>query len=205
MKAPVLVIFVVIRLLVCSQEAYVDSLERKREEHSVMLLETDQLLNEKEQRGIVRLDYFPVDTTWRIEGKLIKDKGKKFEMPTSTERKPIYRRYGWVCLRHDGREFRLAVYENLDLKGKEYKDYLFLPFKDAGAPLTTYGGGRYIELYKPKTTKSTTIIVDFNTAFNPYCVYSHRFSCPITPEINHLDFKIPAGEKNPIFLKTDGQ
>ena len=165
------------------------------------MLETDKVLNKKEQLGIESLAYFEIDTSWILKGELIKDKGKKFKMPTSTEREPIYRRYGWVCFEHDDLKFRLAVYQNLGLKDKKYKHYLFLPFKDANAPEITYGAGRYVELYKKK--KSGTITVDFNAAFNPYCVYSHRYSCPVTPEVNHLDFVIEAGEKNPVLKRTD--
>lgn len=200
-----LLIYILVFLSVSSasigQSSYEDSLRKERVSYEKKILESDEVLNEKEQLGIESLNYFDIDTSWRIEGQLIKDKGKKFKMPTSTERQHLYRRYGWVCLEHNGMQFRLAVYQNLELKDKKYKDYLFLPFKDANAPEITYGAGRYIELYKMKRSKS--IIVDFNTAFNPYCVYSHRYSCPVTPEINHLEFVIEAGEKNPLIQKTD--
>lgn len=184
-----------------AQSNYQDSLKQERISYQEKILESDELLNKKEQLGIESLNYFEIDTSWVLKGKLIKDKGEKFKMPTSTDRQPIYRRYGWVCLEREGQKFRLAVFQNLELKDKKYKNYLFLPFKDASAPEVTYGAGRYIEVYKEK--KSETIIIDFNTAYNPYCVYSHRYSCPITPAVNHIDFKIEAGEKNPIPLKTD--
>lgn len=193
--------FLAFSLSVQAQSEYIDSLKKERAAYEEKMLKSDEILNEKEQLGIESLDYFKIDTSWILESQLIKDKGKKFKMPTSTERQPTYRRYGWICLERNGRQFRLAVYQNLELKDKKYKHYLFLPFKDANAPEITYGAGRYVELYKKKRTK--TITVDFNTAFNPYCVYSHRYSCPVTPEINHLDFVIEAGEKNPKYRKTD--
>jgi uncharacterized protein (DUF1684 family) len=184
-----------------AQSNYQDSLKQERISYQEKILESGELLNKKEQLGIENLNYFEIDTSWIIKGQLIKDKGEKFKMPTSTERQPVYRRYGWVCLEHNDRKFRLAVYQNLELKDEKYKHYLFLPFKDANAPKVTYGAGRYIEVYKRKNTEIIT--VDFNTAFNPYCVYSHRYSCPITPQVNHLDFNVEAGEKNPTPLKTD--
>lgn len=197
-----------IALVLCSfiahaQNNYSDSLHRERQEFEDSLLKTDYLLNKMERAGIKAIDYFPVDTSWVIEGHLIKDSGKAFEMPTSTERKPKYKRYGWLCLKHGDRTFRLAAYQNLELKGKEYRNYLFVPFKDANAPELTYGGGRYLELHRERGSKAIT--VDFNAAFNPYCVYSHRFSCPITPAVNHLDFPIEAGEKNPVLKKSDNR
>lgn len=188
-------------LSVQAQLDYIDSLQKERAAYEEKMLQTDEVLNGKEQIGIESLEYFEIDTSWVLEGQLIKDKGKKFKMPTSTDREPVYRRYGWICLERNDRQFRFAVYQNLELKDKKYRQYLFLPFRDANAPEITYGAGRYIELYKKKRSKS--IQVDFNTAFNPYCVYSHRFSCPVTPEVNHIDFLIEAGEKNPSFRRTD--
>lgn len=193
--------FLAFSLSVQAQSEYIDSLQKERAAYEEKMLHTEEVLNGKEQLGIESLEYFETDTSWILEGELIKDKGKIFKMPTSTEREPVYRRYGWICLERNDRQFRLAVYQNLELKDKKYKHYLFLPFKDANAPEITYGAGRYIELYKEKRSKS--IKVDFNTAFNPYCVYSHRFSCPVTPEVNHLDFLIEAGEKNPKVRRTD--
>jgi uncharacterized protein (DUF1684 family) len=194
-------LFLVYSLAAFNQNGYNDSLEQERVSYEEKMLQSDELLNEMEQLGIESLQYFEIDTSWILVGGLIKDKGKKFKMPTSTERQPFYRRYGWVCLERNGQKFRLAIYQNLELKDKKYKNYLFLPFKDANAPDTTYGAGRYIELYKEKGSK--TITVDFNTAYNPYCVYSHRFSCPVTPQINHLDFIIEAGERNPLSKRIE--
>ena len=176
--------------------AYSDSLTEARQKFADKVLNTDYILNGMEQKGLDTLSYFPVDTTWRIKSRLIRDKGKRFEMPTSTDRTPKYRRYGWLCITHGDTTFRLAAYKNLELKGKEYKYYLFVPFKDANAPKTTYGAGRYIDVYRKRG--SDDVIVDFNTAYNPYCAYSHRYSCPITPSENHVDFKINAGEKLPV-------
>lgn len=184
-------------ILAFSQDpTYSDSLTKARQKFANKVLNTDYILNGMEQKGLDTLSYFEVDTTWRISAQLIKDKGKRFEMPTSTDRTPMYRRYGWLCITHGDTTFRLAAYKNLELKGKEYKYYLFVPFKDANAPKTTYGAGRYIDVYRKRG--SDDVIVDFNTAYNPYCAYSHRYSCPITPSENHVDFKINAGEKLPV-------
>ena len=34
-----------------------------------------------------------------------------------------------------------------------------------------------------------------NLAYNPYCAYNERWSCPLTPAENHLKVAILAGEK----------
>jgi uncharacterized protein (DUF1684 family) len=38
-------------------------------------------------------------------------------------------------------------------------------------------------------------IIDFNYAYNPYCAYNEKYSCPIPPIENHLKIAISAGEK----------
>ena len=37
--------------------------------------------------------------------------------------------------------------------------------------------------------------VDFNLAYNPYCAYNDRWSCPIPPRQNRISVRIEAGEK----------
>jgi uncharacterized protein (DUF1684 family) len=83
---------------------------------------------------------------------------------------------------------------------KEYKNYLFIPFRDASSNHETYGGGRYLDLQIPDGNKT---ILDLNTVYNPYCVYSHRYSCPIPPAENTLKLSILAGEKVPVGYSKD--
>ena len=54
----------------------------------------------------------------------------------------------------------------------------------------SYGGGRFLDL---KIPAGEIMIIDFNKAYNPYCAYNHKYSCPIPPEVNHMDIEIPAG------------
>jgi uncharacterized protein (DUF1684 family) len=39
------------------------------------------------------------------------------------------------------------------------------------------------------------IILDFNFAYNPSCVYDERWVCPLPPAQNQLPFEVAAGEK----------
>lgn len=140
------------------------------------------------------LPYFPPDSTFVVEATLIEtpDSGW-FEMPTSTNRRPLYRIYGWLHFTIQGKTVQLAVYQNKDLLKKEgLEDYLFLPFADLTNGEETYGGGRYLELRIP--LNSNQLSMDFNKAYNPYCAYSNRFSCPLVPSVNHLPVAVVAGE-----------
>ena len=58
--------------------------------------------------------------------------------------------------------------------------------------LESYGGGRYIDARIPE---GDTFIIDFNKAYNPYCAYNDKYSCPIVPRKNYLKTRIEAGVK----------
>lgn len=154
------------------------------------------VLNQEEILNFGGLDYFPFDSTFQINASLIKNKGKRFKMPTSTDRLPTYRRYGHVEFTINDSTYQLEVYQNMALRKEEgYEDYLFIPFKDGTTRIETYGGGRYLDIRIPE---GSSIVLDFNLAYNPYCAYSYRYSCPIPPAINSLSVKIRAGEKTPL-------
>jgi uncharacterized protein (DUF1684 family) len=140
------------------------------------------------------LDFFPIDEKYIVKAKFIKlKKQKPFEMPTTTTRKPKYIKYGKLHFTIDSKELVLTVYRNIDLsKRKGFKDYLFLPFLDETNGIETYGGGRFLDM---KVPKSNEVIIDFNKAYNPYCAYNHKYSCPIVPLENQLAVEINAGVK----------
>ncbi|HCZ36157.1 MAG TPA: hypothetical protein DHV26_09555, partial [Cytophagales bacterium] len=54
----------------------------------------------------------------------------------------------------------------------------------------SYGGGRYLDV---KIPEGDTMILNFNLAYNPYCAYSNRYSCPRVPSNNDLPVAIKAG------------
>lgn len=171
-------------------------IEMKRLDHIKELSDTTKgILNSEEIEHLGEVSYFTYDNNYVIKATFTKSKGKKFKMPTSTERTPIYRRYGYVDFVYQNDTARLEVYQNIALsKQEKYKNYLFIPFKDATSGKETYGGGRYLDLEIPEHTE---LVLDFNTVYNPYCAYSYRYSCPIPPKVNHLMIEINAGEKTP--------
>lgn len=85
-----------------------------------------------------------------------------------------------------------------------YGGGLFLPVKDglAGAPGGTYGGGRYLlDTVKGADLgpggSDDSLVVDFNFAYNPSCVYDPSWSCPLPQAGNTLREEIPVGERMP--------
>ncbi len=140
------------------------------------------------------LDFYPISEKFIVEATFVRTKKEKvFKMKTSTERTPMYKKYGELHFEMDGKKFQLNVYQNIELSSKPgFKDYLFLPFSDKTNGKETYIGGRYLDMRMPKSKK---VIINFNKAYNPYCAYNYKYSCPIVPLENDLTIEIKAGVK----------
>ena len=151
-------------------------------------------LKEKDLKNFKGLDFFTFDSTYVVIAKLIKTPNEKsFKMKTTTDRLPEYIKHGVVTFDLFDNSYSLNIYKNLDIINKEgYEDYLFLPFLDNTNGDESYGGGRYIDL---DITEEDTLEIDFNSAYNPYCTYNEKYSCPIVPRENYLPVKIKAGVK----------
>ena len=113
-----------------------------------------------------------------------------FDMLTTTTRKAKFRKYGVITFKIKDKKYALNVYQ-AEIRQESYQNSLFLPFKDLTNGVKTYAGGRYMELSIPK--EGSEIIVDFNKAYNPYCAYSSKYSCPVVPSENHLNVHIKVG------------
>jgi uncharacterized protein (DUF1684 family) len=79
-----------------------------------------------------------------------------------------------------------------------YGGGVFLPFSDATAGATTYGGGRYL-LDTAKSAdlglQGDELVLDFNFAYHPSCAYDAAWVCPLAPRSNVLAVPIEAGER----------
>ena len=115
-------------------------------------------------------------------------------MKTSTDRLPEYVKYGEAFFMLDKKELKLNIYQSMNHEKEEgYEDYLFLPYTYLTSGDGSYGGGKYLDL---KIPDGNSIIIDFNKTYNPYCAYSHRYSCPVPPEENDLLIRIEAGVRD---------
>ncbi len=140
------------------------------------------------------LDFYPINEKAFVVAQFVRTEDEKpFVMPTSGPKKPLYVKYGEAHFQLDGKELKLNIYRNIELsKKEEYKDYLFLPFSDLTSGKESYIGGKYIDL---KIPTGSTIVIDFNLSYNPYCAYSHKYSCPKVPLENDLAVEVKAGVK----------
>jgi hypothetical protein len=148
-------------------------------------------LSESQRERFEKLEYFPYDSQWRLTVPL--------EPPSS--RSPIK-----IDLGEDG-DFRITEIGQVWIRAdarlslfwvEGYGGGLFLPFADGTNGETTYGGGRYLlDGIKGADLgmQGEQLILDFNFAYNPSCVYDDRWVCPLPPEQNCLPFEVAAGEK----------
>ena len=172
----------------------------------------DKELRSKEESPLKKIDfpkyiglnYFPIDFSYRVFASFRKTTDEKyFFIPTSSGKAKKYVKYAILKFELKGKPYSLDVY-HVDEKTRkargEYKDLLFIPFKDFTNGKGSYGGGRYLYL---KDTKNNEVVIDFNLASNPSCAYgSDRYSCPIPPRANHLKTRIEVGEKSYNYSKT---
>lgn len=151
-------------------------------------------LKKKDRKDFKGLDFFKVDSSYVVQAAFKSTPDEEpFKMKTTTDRLPEYVKYGEVTFSLKGESFQLNIYRNLDLMNDEgFEDYLFLPFLDDTNGDESYGGGRYIDL---KIPAGNTMTIDFNTAYNPYCAYNEKYSCPIVPRENYIDVEVRAGVK----------
>ncbi len=140
------------------------------------------------------LDFYPIDPKYAVEATFTRSVNEQsFKMKTTGVRTPEYIKYGELRFKLDNKEYKLNVYQSIDLmKRPGFEDYLFLPFSDLSCGKESYIGGRYIDMHIPK---EKTVLIDFNKAYNPYCAYNHKYSCPIVPLENDLKVEILAGVK----------
>lgn len=132
------------------------------------------------------LKYYPPKEKFRVEAALEKTaKVDTLRLLTTDGDYQKFLNAGKLVFELEEQVFSLTAFEYLN---KE-EPTLFVPFTDETTGEFTYGGGRYMDI-----PLEDELVVDFNGAYNPYCVYSPDFSCPIPPRENHLEIRILAGE-----------
>ena len=153
-------------------------------------------LSRKERRTFEGHQFYPINLDYVVEAKFVKiAEEDTVEMQTSAGNIKYYRPYAKVYFTIGEEECELTVYQSYRLREiEEFKDYLFIPFRDATSGKTSYGGGRYLDILIPD---SNVITLNFNLAYNPYCAYTIGYNCTIPPAENTLSVGIEAGLKAP--------
>jgi uncharacterized protein (DUF1684 family) len=172
--------------------SYTETILKHREQtNDFMQHDEESPLPDSLKAEFTGLDYFEPDPEFKIRATLETIPGNNvIKMPTSDGQVREYIKYAYASFELLGKQHRVTL---LQLVNGEDAGSLFLPFGDLTNGKTTYGGGRYLDL---ESTTQNRITIDFNLAYNPYCVYSADYSCPLPPAENQLEAAIEAGAKN---------
>ncbi|MCX2761157.1 DUF1684 domain-containing protein [Aquimarina muelleri] len=193
-RLSILFIFLINNLFAQDSTAIKRILSFQQELNKDFTSEETSPLIPKDLERFKSLDFFKIDTSFCVTAKFVRTPYETpFVMKTTTGTEPLYVKYGEVHFVLQSKVFILNVYQNQGLTTEpQYDTYLFLPFTDLTNAESSYSGGRFIDL---KIPEGDSVLIDFNTSYNPYCAYNPRYSCPIPPEDNHLEIKIPVGVK----------
>jgi len=174
------------------QTAYINSIDKEREEKDRFMRENAESPFAGATASFKGLQYFPADIKYKVTASLepVKDK-KPVLLTTSDGKEQRYLEYAYASFELDGQPCKLLILEIIDMG--PFRGKLFLAFGDNTSAGETYGAGRYLDV--AKAPGSNSLVLDFNKAYNPYCAYSEKFSCPLPPRENLLTVAIRAGEK----------
>lgn len=197
MKNLVVLVIIITVLHTCKdQKRYIPNLtEFQKALNSSFKDVTKSPLSKEDRQNFISLEFFDFDSSYVVKGILIPfQKDSIFDMKTNTDRMHSYNKFGKIKFNLDNTYFELNVYKDQELINDQTNiDDVFLPFYDNTNGINTYSGGRYMDL---KVSKDSIISIDFNKAYNPYCVYNYKFSCPIVPSENFIALEINAGVKD---------
>jgi len=138
----------------------------------------------KQFSGIER---YPVLPEYRVEATLERgDSTRTIEITNVLGQTTPQPSPGTLVFRLNGSTYRLDALQE--------GDELFIIFADATSGTETYGAGRFV--YTQIPIGNEKIILDFNKAYNPPCVFTPYATCPLPPRQNVLPIAVRAGEKN---------
>ncbi len=174
-------------------ENYQAEIQKDRADKAEFMKSNDESPFLKDSIEFEALNYFPIDEKFRVKAKLESIEGKKVVLLTTSDGlEQKYLEYAYAVFKLNETEHRLLILELMDMGPQRGK--LFLAFADNTSGDETYGAGRYLDV--KKIPAATSIFLDFNLTYNPYCAYNDSYSCPFPPKENILKVAINAGEKN---------
>jgi uncharacterized protein len=138
------------------------------------------------RKEFTHLSWYPVDPSWKIVAKYTPwDKPHVLSFDTvipglkEQDSSP-----GAITFTRDGKEYSLEPAADGSIV-----------FRDQTTGKATYGAGRFLDIDLPKNLKAAgSVVLDFNTAYNPPCVFTAYATCPLPPPQNRMALAVTAGE-----------
>lgn len=175
-----------------SPEAYLEKIEKERErQFKFIRFNVESPLTEEQKAGFKSLKFYEVNPAYKVKARLIPIENKKVrEVPMTDGTKERYIEHSYAEFELNGQTNKLLLLQSVN--ETDMRNF-FLAFADETSSRETYGGGRYLNV---RQDGKTSITIDFNLAYNPYCAYNPDYACPLPPKENLLSIAIEAGEKN---------
>ncbi|NBB74745.1 MAG: DUF1684 domain-containing protein [Bacteroidetes bacterium] len=175
----------------CTSSAEPPSYEQQvlqhRVEREMNLRDKNSVLPPSARKRFKGLNHYPVDSTYRFTAPLEPAATPDTVwMVESTGGMAPRVRVGHVDVPFPEDTARLSVFR---VQGQEP---LWIPFGDATNQSATYPAGRYLDA---PMEDDSTLVLDFNKAYNPTCDYNPNYTCPLPPSENRVALAIPAGEQ----------
>jgi uncharacterized protein (DUF1684 family) len=142
------------------------------------------------RRAFTGKKWYPVDPAWRVTAEYVPyDKPRALTFETIAGVKEQDEAPGYVRFTRDGKQYRMdAVVED---------NQLWFIMRDATSGKSTYAAARFLYADLPKNglQQPGPVVLDFNQALNPPCVFTPYATCPLPPPQNRLTLAVTAGEQ----------
>jgi uncharacterized protein (DUF1684 family) len=179
-------------LFACSDPplTYEEEIAVWRAEKDSYMRSSDSPVPQDQRDTFKPLPYFPIGQDYRVPAALKVVPGDEvIEMSTSTGQRRRMRRIGTLEFTILGQPATLTAF--IEATTNDMRR-LFVPFGDLTNGTETYPGGRYLDLER---TATGIYDLDFNRAYNPFCLFNPAYDCPVPPRENRLKLPVRAGEK----------
>jgi uncharacterized protein (DUF1684 family) len=174
------------------ESSYEQQIHRWRKEKNDFL-KNDESSPIADKENFKGLNYFVPDIKYKVEAHLVPlNDTTPFTVIRTDGKRDQYFKYAIATFELDKKEYQVILLKSAGKEDEKHENLLFLPFTDKTTGELTYITGRYLDVELKDKDK---VIIDFNFAYNPFCAYNPRYSCPIPPKENYLDVEILAGEK----------
>lgn len=147
-------------------------------------------ISDVEQEDFDGLAYFSPDASFRFEARYEAFETAE-EVRLGATRGPDleYLRVGTVGFTAEGDHHVLRAF-----RAPGVEDIL-VPFRDETNGNETWQHGRYLSLDFDAGADHSSVVLDFNLAYHPFCVYADTHVSAIPPTENRLPFAVRAGER----------
>jgi uncharacterized protein (DUF1684 family) len=143
--------------------------------------------NSPARQAFTEIERFPVDLRWRLEARFEPyEPERSVPVPTVLGYDEVYRVPGALAFDVDGGTHRLEAFL------EQGSTDLFIVFGDRTNGTETYGGGRFVYTPPPR---DGAVVLDFNRAYNPPCVFTPHATCALPLPENRLSIRVEAGER----------